>query len=233
MKQKGKKKKRLSLQSKAKTPPSSTQTTLMLSAVGTWYWLIPPPTEGAIVGEEVTLADDTSIAVGSSVCKYSVCWCCFLVVLVEVVDAGRVTSLEDDLGPEGKKATDEETKGSEVNREVDCERRGSVLVIDTKEVLVGARQCSLTEPPPGAWIWPELDSQPLGRPVEVGEPVATQGQTLGVTKLEVSRWVPLHGTGTLSTVAVISGADWVDVGSSALFPFTLPPLETIDSHEPD
>jgi hypothetical protein len=130
-----------------------------------------------------------------------------LVVLVEVVVAGRVTILEDDLGPEGEKTTDEEAKGIEINREVYCERRGSGLVIDTKEVLVGARQCSLTEPPPGGRICPELDSQPLGRPVDVGEPVATQGQTSGVTKLEVSRWVPLHGTGTLSTVAVIRGAD--------------------------
>jgi hypothetical protein len=72
-----------------------------------------------------------------------------LVVLVEVVVAGRVTTLEDDSSPEGEKTTDEEAKGTDVNREVDCERRGPVLVIDTKEVLVGARQCSLTEPPPG------------------------------------------------------------------------------------
>lgn len=69
--------------------------------------------------------------------------------------------------------------------------------------------------------------------VAVGEPVATQGQTSGVTKLEVSRWVPLHGTGTLSTVAVMRGADWVEVGSSTLFPLTFPPFAMIDSHEPD
>ena len=150
-------------------------------------------------------------------------WLCRVVVLVEVVDVWRVTILDEDVSsPEGEKATDEQADGTDINREIDCERGGSGLAVDT--MLVGAGQCSLTEPP---------DSKPLGSEVAVGEPVATQGQTLGVTKVEVSRWVPLQGTGALSTVAVISGADWVEVGSSALLPLTLPPFEIIDCHEPD
>lgn len=131
-------------------PPSSTQTTLMPSAVGTWYRLIPPPTEGAIVGEEVALADGTSVIVWVvCVCVYSECWCLVLVVLVEVVVKCRVTILEDDSGPEGEEATDEEAEGTEVDREVYCERRGPVLVVDTRGVMVRIGQCSLTDPLPG------------------------------------------------------------------------------------
>lgn len=56
----------------------------------------------------------------------------------------------------------------------------------------GLGQCSLTEDALGGWTAPDPEySQPLGSDVilevvdEVG--VATQGQMLGVTKLEVSR----------------------------------------------
>lgn len=81
-------------------------------------------------------------------------------------------------------------------------------------------------------FWPEPDSQSYPVDEAKGEPVATQGQTFGVTQLEVSLWVPLQGTGTLSMVAVIAGADSVDVGSAALLPLTVPPSATIDCHEP-
>ena len=94
--------------------------------------------------------------------------------------------------------------------------------------------CSLIEPPPGGLFWPELDSQSYWYPVDkaVGEPDATQGQTFGVTQVEVSLWVPLQGTGTLSMVAVIAGAGSADTGSAPLFPLTFPPSATIDCHEP-
>lgn len=46
--------------------------------------------------------------------------------------------------------------------------------------------------------------------VEEAVGVGTQGQMLGVTKLDVSRWVPLQGIGMFWTVEVTGGADWVD-----------------------
>jgi hypothetical protein len=52
----------------------------------------------------------------------------------------------------------------------------------------------------------------------VGESLATQGQTLGVTQLEVSLCVPLQGTGAPSAVAVMLGADWIEEGSAPLLP---------------
>lgn len=80
---------------------------------------------------------------------------------------------------------------------------------DSRDVLMkGKRGCSLIEPPPGGEMRPEADSHPLGRPVEAeAESVATQGQTLGVTKVEVSLCVPLQGMGIPEAVAVIVGAD--------------------------
>lgn len=121
---------------------------LILSAAGDWYRLTPSPTEGAIVRVAVALAEDTRV-VAVSVSQYSVCRCWVLVVLKEVVGACRVT-LEDGVsGPEREETTDEEANGTDVDRKVYCEERDLVLAIDTKGVLVGARQCSLTEPPPG------------------------------------------------------------------------------------
>lgn len=79
--------------------------------------------------------------------------------------------------------------------------------------------CSLTEPPRGGWTCPELDCQPAGKLADaVGESVATQGQTLGVTKDDVSLWVPDQGMGAVSTVAVTAGADAVVAGSAPLLP---------------
>ena len=55
---------------------------------------------------------------------------------------------------------------------------------------------------PGDWNCSEPDEvQPGGTEVDLAVeegvlPPPTQGQTLGVTKLEVSRCVPLHGTGS-------------------------------------
>lgn len=75
----------------------------------------------------------------------------------------------------------------------------------------------------GGWTDPDPEySQPLGSDVilavvdEVG--VATQGQMLGVSKLEVSRCVPDHGIGMFSTVAVTGGAGKVDLGSLPSLP---------------
>jgi hypothetical protein len=92
----------------------------------------------------------------------------------------------------------------------------------------------LAETPPGGLLWPELDSQSYWYPVDeaVGESEATQGQTFGVTQLEVSLCVPLQGTGALSAVEVIRGAVSVEVGSAPSFPLMLPPLEVMDSHVP-
>jgi len=150
-----------------------------------------------------------------------------------VLDARRV-ALPEVSSPEGEETADDEAQDTEVNWEVDC-GDDSVLVTSSRDVLTrGARGCSLIELPPGGEMRSEADSQPLGRPVEVeGRSVATQGQTFGVTKVEVSLCVPLQGIGMSEAVAVILGAAWVSVGSSARLPLILPPLETIDSHEPD
>lgn len=49
--------------------------------------------------------------------------------------------------------------------------------------------------------------------------LGTQGQILGVTKLDVSRCVPLKGIGALSIVAVTGGADsTVEMDSASLLP---------------
>lgn len=90
------------------------------------------------------------------------------------------------LIPDREEAANEE-KGTEVEGKIDCETEDTVLVMGPIGVLEGAGVCSLTEPPPGALIWPELDCQWGGKLGEaVGESVATQGQTLGVTHDEVS-----------------------------------------------
>jgi hypothetical protein len=137
--------------------------------------------------------------------------------------------------PEWEKATEDERNAADVDRKVDCEERDSILTDELeKDAEKQAGASLLTEPPLGGLFWPEADSQSYWYPVDeaVGEPEATQGQTLGVTQEEVSLWVPLQGTGALSTVAVISGADWVEAGSAPLLPLTLPPSATIDFHVP-
>lgn len=61
----------------------------------------------------------------------------------------------------------------------------------------------------------------------------TQGQILGVTKLEVWRCVPLHGIGILATVEVMAGADSTEeMDSAAILPLTFPPVDLIDCHDP-
>ncbi len=61
-------------------------------------------------------------------------------------------------------------------------------MIEPMGEFVGAGECSLTDPPLGGWIRLERDSHLLewSAEVEDGPSVATQGQTLGVTQLEVS-----------------------------------------------
>lgn len=134
--------------------------------------------------------------------------------------------------PEWEETANEEPKGTGVEGKVDCgKKKNSVSAFDSRDSSKDMRGGSLTEPPPGGLTWPELEST---APVAPGadDPVATQGQTLGVTNDEVCLWVPLHGIGTLSTVAVTAGADSVDLGSASLLPFTLPPSAVMDFHEP-
>lgn len=97
-------------------------------------------------------------------------------------------------------------------------------------------ECSLTEAALGGCILPVLDiAQPSGREVSDGTAVAmvlgTQGQTLGISKVEVSRCVPLQGTG-IETVAVTLGADSTDLGPSSLLPLIWPPSDLIDCQVP-
>ena len=148
-----------------------------------------------------------------------------VVVLAKLVlIVWRVAVIDGVSSPEWEKAPDEETKGTDIERKVDCATREPGLVIDSKGVLEGPGVCSLTEPPRGGLIWLELESQPLGKLGDaVGDAVATQGQTSGVTYDDVSKWVPSQGMGGLSTVAVTAGADSVDAGSASLLPSTVPP----------
>lgn len=88
---------------------------------------------------------------------------------------------------------------------------------DTFRETQGLGECSLTEDALGGWTDPDPEKvQPLGSDVdsEVEETrvvgVGTQGQMLGVTKLDVSRCVPLQGIGMFSTVEVTGGAATVD-----------------------
>jgi len=109
----------------------------------------------------------------------------FFVVVVLLVC--RLICFVELLSPEGEKTAGEETECTDVERKVDCDGEIPVLVIESMGVLVGAGECSLTDPPLGGWIWLERDSHLLvWAPVEDGSSVATQGQTLGVTQLEVS-----------------------------------------------
>lgn len=57
---------------------------------------------------------------------------------------------------------------------------------------------------------------------------------LGVTKRDVSRCVPLQGRGALvSGVAVTGGAEATDLGAAPMLPFTLPPTDLMDCHDPE
>jgi hypothetical protein len=105
-----------------------------------------------------------------------------------VVVLCRVTLIDELLSPEGEKAADDEANEADVDRKVDCEREDPVLAIEAREEFVGAGECSLIDPPLGGWIRLERDSHLLewSAEVEDGASVATQGQTLGVTQLEVS-----------------------------------------------
>lgn len=210
--------------------------------------LVPPFTAGAMV--EIEVVAGSLFLVGSGlvlVLVVSVSVLVFVLVVLKVFvfvfvfvffevvpGARRVTLPREASRPEGEKAADDEAQDTEINWKVDCED-GLVLVADSRVVFMkGTRGCSLIELPPGGEMRPEADSQPLGREVEAeGEPVATQGQTSGVVQLEDSLCVPLQGIGIPEAVDVMVGADWVSVGSSALLPLILPPLETMDSHVPD
>lgn len=75
-----------------------------------------------------------------------------LVVWRVALVARRVASAHGLSRPEREKAADEEAKGTEVERKVDCEKNGPVLVIDPREVLEGAGERSLTDPRPGGWM---------------------------------------------------------------------------------
>lgn len=210
-------------------------------SAGTSCMLIPVFFEGATREELLRVG----VVVSGPIAKVSVSDSVSALVVLDVVVSAvvlarlvlivwRVALIRGVSSPEREKAPDEETKGTEVERKVDCAVREPVLVIDSKGVLEGAGVCSLTEPPRGGLIWPELDSQPLGKLGDaVGDAVATQGQMSGVTCDDVSMWVPSQGMGALSTVAVTAGADSVGAGSAALLPSTLPPRATMDCQLPD
>lgn len=174
------------------------------------------------VSEDVDVDLDVDLDVG-----FCVLLTCTDIELV----ACRLRFVPDGSGPERKETAEEKSHGTEVNGIVDCGREEWVLALHSEGFLIDVGGCSLTEPPPGGWMLLELESGKSDA-AAVGEPVATQGQTLGGTKDEVSLCVPLHGIGTVSTVAVTAGADSVDLGSAALLPLTLPPSATIDCHEP-
>lgn len=74
-----------------------------------------------------------------------------LVVWRLALVARRVAFAHGLSSPEREKAADEEAKGTEVEWKVDCEKNDPVLVIDPREVLEGAGERSLTDPPPGGW----------------------------------------------------------------------------------
>lgn len=98
-------------------------------------------------------------------------------------------------------------------------------------------ECSLTEAALGGCTCPVPETvQPSGTDVMVAteeeKVLGTQGQTLGISNVDVSRCVPLQGTGMLSTVAVTVGADSTDWGASPLLPLICPPSDLIDCHEP-
>lgn len=200
--------------------------------------LIPRLTAGEMVWVEVEAALLVLVAV--VLVLVLVVFVLLLVVLVfaffeVMLWAIRVAFPHEVSSPEGEKTADCESQEADVDWKVGCEEDDSVLVTDSRDMLMkGTRDRSLIEPTSGGEVRPEADSQPLGRPAEAeGESVATQGQTSGVTQVEVSLCVPLQGMGMPEAVAVIVGADWVSVGSSAELPLILPPLEIMDSHEPD
>lgn len=98
-----------------------------------------------------------------------------------------------------------------------------------------AEEGSLTETVGGDVVLPALADHPLGTvSVSVEEDDGTQGQMLGVEKLEVSRWVPLKGMGPLlSEVMVGDGAEVATEAEAPSFPPTLPPTAWIDCQLPD
>lgn len=119
--------------------------------------------------------------------------------------AGEVTASGDvGLGvvvsrPEGEDEADDETDETEVEWTVDCEGRGFSNRYRANKENAGV--CSLTEAALGGWTCPEPEeTQPGGTDVDLTTAeesvVGTHGHTLGVTKLEVSRCVPLQGTGS-------------------------------------
>jgi hypothetical protein len=222
------------VQRKAIMPPTRAQ---RLPKIAGMRKLIPRLTAGEMVWVEVEAALLVLVAV--VLVLVLVVFVLLLAVLVfaffEVMLWARRVELPHEVSsPEGEKTADSESQETDVDWKVGCEEDNSVLVTDSRDMLMkGTRDRSLIEPTPGGEVRPEADSQPLGRAEAEGESVATQGQTSGVTQVEVSLCVPLQGMGIPEAVAVIVGADWVSVGSSAELPLILPPLEIMDSHEPD
>ena len=63
--------------------------------------------------------------------------------------------------------------------------------------------------------------------------VDTQGQIVGLTKLDVSLWVPLHGIGSSPLEVTVGDAASVATEAvAAMLPPTLPPTAEIESANP-